>query len=424
MTILVVGVNHKTAPIVLREKVAFSKEDIEQALPLLAQHPEIEEAVIISTCNRVELYCFGAFESTIRNWLFEHKNIASSQETQNSQDFQDFQSRCYVHEGVQAVEHLMRVACGLDSLVLGEPEILGQVKSGFTQACLHGSVGAQLSRLFRQTFSVAKKVRTSTKIGACPVSIASTAVGLAQTWLADTTQKSIANARVLIIGSGDTSSLAAKHIAKLLPKSMIVVGRNASKVEKLAKEVNAIAAGLEMLSSAVQASDIIISATTSDVTIVDQSMFQDVQEKLVLDLALPRDVDPKVVELSQVTLFCIDDLKETIKTHSDARVHAAQQADNLIAQFSSEFMLSLRAVDADEVITHYRALIEQQCQEELEKALKHYKNSNNGDEALRNFAHNLTNKIMHTPCEKIRLASTEGREEVLQFAYELFGMKA
>lgn len=431
MTILVVGVNHKTAPIALREQVAFSKQDIEQALPLLAEHPEIEEAVIISTCNRVELYCYGAFESTVRDWLFKHKKNFNadqvqqdSQDFQSSQSFQDFQERCYVHEGVQAVEHLMRVACGLDSLVLGEPEILGQVKSGFTQACLHGSVGTQLSRLFRQTFGVAKKVRTSTKIGACPVSIASTAVGLAQAWLKENTEKNIQQAKVLIVGSGDTSTLAAKHMAKLKPQSMIIVGRNASKVDSLAQEVEAVAAGMETLASAVNASDIIVSATASDSAIIDAGMFNDSAKKLVLDLAVPRDVSPEVELLPQVKLVCIDGLRQTIKTHSNARVHAAQQADNLIAQFSNEYMLSLRAIDAGEMITRYRTLIEQQCQQELEKTLKNYKQSADVEMALKSFANNLTKKIMHTPCEKMRLASAEGREEVLQFAYELFGMKA
>lgn len=383
--------------------------------------------MIISTCNRVELYCYGAFESTVKNWLFEHKNIIPPQAAQNAQttsELHDFQDRCYAYEGVQAVEHLMRVACGLDSLVLGEPEILGQVKSGFAQACLHGSVGAQLSRLFRQVFGVAKKIRTSTKIGACPVSIASTAIRLAHSWFGENTQKNISEANVLIIGSGETSSLAAKYMAKHSPQTMTILGRNAVKVEALAAEFGAVAAGMEMLASAINASDIIISATASESAIVQANMFDQASKKLVLDLAVPRDVDPAVEKLDQIKLVCIDDLKEVIKTHSNARVHAAQQADNLVAQFSNEYMLSLRAIDADEIIVRYRAMVEQLCQEELEKAQKEYDKTKNGDEALKKFAQNFTRKIMHAPCENMRLASAEGRDDVLKLAYELFGMKA
>ena len=410
MSIIVVGVNHKTASIDLREKVAFSREDIDQALPLLANHPEIEEAVIISTCNRVELYCFGAFEETVRDWLLTHKKIECPTA---------FAERCYYYEGIQAVEHLMRVACGLDSLVLGEPEIFGQVKAGFTQACLHKTVGKQLSRLFQQVFRVAKQVRTSTSIGACPMSVASISAMMIKSWV-----KNSEEARVLVIGSGDTSRLAALHISKLSPKLMTITGRNTEKVNALAQEINGVVGELNQLPALLSQHDIIISATASPQAFIDASMFSSRHSQLIIDLAVPRDVDASVAELPHITLYCIDDLKSMMNEHSQLRVHAAQQAENLIAQFSREFMLSLRDVDADEVIKQYRALLEEQCQAHLQKALQQLKQGENSEAVLQAFSRNLMNQVMHEPSIQIKRASSEGRVDMVNLAYELFGIRS
>jgi glutamyl-tRNA reductase len=410
MSLMVIGVNHQTASIDWREQVAFSREDIDRALPLLAKHPQIQEAVLISTCNRVELYCFGAFRETVHEWLVEHKRITCTQ---------SFVERCYYYEGIQAVEHLMRVTCGLDSLVLGEPEIFGQVKAGYTQACLHKTVGRQLSRLFQQVFRVAKQVRTSTRIGACPMSVASISSMLAKSWAVE---KGIAldKARVLIVGSGDTSRLAALHISKLSPQRMTVVGRNSEKVAALAHEVNATSAAMEVLPELIQHHDIIISATASPQLIIYPSMFVSCHLQLLIDLAVPRDIDSAVAALRGVSLYCIDDLKSMMHEHGQLRVHAAQQAEKLIAQYAQNFMLSLRELEADEVIKQYRALLEEQCQVHLEKALQQLRRGEEAEEVLRLFSRNFTNQIMHVPSENIRRASQEGREDMVNLAYELF----
>jgi glutamyl-tRNA reductase len=408
MNILVVGLNHKTASIDWREKVAFSREDIDQALPLLANHPEIKEAVIVSTCNRVELYCVGAFEGTVRDWLFKHKNIECPQA---------FAERCYVYENIQAVEHLMRVACGLDSLVLGEPEILGQVKAGYTQACLHKTVGKQLGRLFQQVFRIAKQVRTSTSIGACPVSVASISAMTIKSWA-----KNMSAMRVLVIGSGDTSRLAALHVAKLSPKIITITGRNSEKVKALAQEINGLIGELTDLPLLLSQHDIIISATANPNAFINAAMFSSSHPQLLVDLAVPRDIDANVAELPHITLYCIDDLKLKIADHGEMRVHAAQKAENLIAQYAREFMLSLRDADADEVIKHYRATLEKQCQIHLQKALSQLKQGENAESVLENFSHSLMNQVMHEPSIQIRRASSEGRADIVDLAYELFGM--
>ena len=407
MTIRVVGVNHKTAAIDLREQVAFNAQDIDRALPLLAAHADIHEAVIISTCNRVELYCVGAFEETIRDWLVEHKQIACPQ---------TFAERCYYYEGIQAVEHLMRVACGLDSLVLGEPQILGQVKTSYAQACLHKTVGPQLSRLFQQVFHVAKKIRTSTQLGVCPVSVAAVSVKVAQTWLGQLAS------RVLIVGSGNTSRLAALHMMKTAPTQMTIVGRNHARTQALAQEARAVAAEWRSLPALLAQHNVIITATSSPHCVIDKAMLSASTPRLIIDLAVPRDVDAAVATVPHTQLYCIDDLKLMMNDYQHMRVHAAQQAENLIAHYAREFMLSLRMRDGDEIIKQYRGLLESQCELHLEKALQQLKQGLTGEHVLQTFARNLTNEIMHVPSAQLKRASSEGRMDMVNLAYELFGL--
>ncbi|MES2204241.1 MAG: glutamyl-tRNA reductase [Pseudomonadota bacterium] len=400
MNIVVVGLNHKTAPIELREKFAFLSDEIGQSLIALG------EAVILSTCNRVEIYTYGASEDAIKQWLCGRSDPAVA--------LDDFVQHGYVLQGIEAVEHLMQVACGLDSLVLGEPEILGQVKAAFSQACYHKTVGPHLSRLFRKTFQVAKQIRTSTKIGACPVSVASTAVKFAKEWAV------ISNPRVLIIGSGEVGGLVAKHAQALTSHPLMIVSRNLENAQRLAHEVRGIAIDLQHLSEYLLQADIVISSTSSKTQVIHFEMIADVShEMLMMDLAVPRDIAPEVKKHSNITLCQLDELKETIQQHVHMRAHAAMQAEKLIEEYAREFMLSLRSLTSDEIIKQYRANMEWHCDQALEK----FSGQALTQESLREFSQQLLNKIMHLPSVQLRQASVEGRHDLLKSASEIFGIQ-
>lgn len=398
MSITVVGLNHKTAPIELREKFAFSSDEIEQSLALFG------ETVILSTCNRVEIYTVGVSEDAVKQWLCGRGDSAVA--------LDDFSQHSYTLHGIEAVEHLMQVACGLDSLVLGEPEILGQVKAAFSTACFYKTVGPYLSRLFRKTFQVAKRIRTSTKIGACPVSVASTAVKFAREW-------ATTNPRVLVIGSGEVGSLVAKHAQTLSSHPLIIVSRHLENAQRLANDVRGIAGELERLKEHLSQTDIVISSTASKTPIIHAEMLTAISHKMLLiDLAVPRDIAPDVKKYSNITLFQLDQLKDTIQQHVHMRAHAAQQAERLIEECAREFMLSLRILDSDEIVKLYRSNMELHC----DQALERFSGQVLTQESLKDFSRQLLNKIMHLPSVQLRQASVEGRDDLLKSASEIFGI--
>ena len=404
MSIFVVGLNHKTAPIELREKFAFLSDEIGQSLVSLG------EAVILSTCNRVEIYTYGVSADAVKQWLCCRGDAPVLAR-------EDFSQHSYTLHGIEAVEHLMQVACGLDSLILGEPEILGQVKAAFSKACFYKTVGPHLSRLFRKTFQVAKRVRTSTKIGACPVSVASTAVKFAKEW------EMIINPRVLIVGSGEVGSLVAKHAQALTSRPLMIISRNLENAQRLANEVCGIAVDLQQLPEHLLQADIVISSTSSKTPVICLEMVTSISHKmLMIDLAVPRDIAPEVKKHANITLCQLDQLKETIQQHVHMRAHAAMQAEHLIEESAREFMLSLRTLDSDEIIKHYRTSMEAQCEIELQKALQANQRGEMTELVLKEFSRNLMNKILHLPCVQLRQASIEGRHDFIISASELLGV--
>lgn len=413
MNIVVVGLNHKTAPIELREKFAFSPQEIEEVLASLRSHSSLREAVIVSTCNRVEIYTYGSSEEVVLQWLAEWPRCRGSAVESIAEEFSQ---HCYSFGGIEAVEHLMSVSCGLDSLVVGEPEILGQVKAAFATACFYKTVGPQLSRLFRYTFQVAKQVRTSTKIGACPVSVASTAVQFAREWMPE-------SPRVLIVGSGEVGKLVAKHAQSLSPQRLMIVSRHLENAQALADEVRGVAGHLGQLSEFLLQADIVISSTAGKAPVIYLPMIEKVAHKILLiDLAVPRDVAPEVTAHPHVTLCQLDQLKSTIQQHVHMRAHAAAQAERLIQERARDFVLSLRAMTTDEIIKQYRTKVEAHCDVELQKVLKANQCGEITESVLKDFSRNLMNKILHLPCVQLRQASIEGRHDFIMSASELLGV--
>ena len=259
MTIIALGINHKTASVELREKVAFSPEQMSEALQQLSGHADFNEAVIVSTCNRTEIYCSLAQQNsqTLLAWLASFHGL----------DEQELSNNIYCHEGNQAINHLMRVACGLDSLVLGEPQILGQIKQAYNSAKTHDAVGVTFDRLFQKTFSVAKEVRTETNIGASAVSVAFAAVNLAKHIYGK-----LDKTNVLLIGAGETIELVAKHLYQNEPQNITVANRTIERARNLADEVSADVIALAQLPERLHNADIIISSTASTLPIIGKGV--------------------------------------------------------------------------------------------------------------------------------------------------------
>lgn len=413
MNILVFGLNHKTAPIELREQCAFSREEVSRFLTSLAHHPMVHEAVIVSTCNRTEIYSYGVSAAALQQFLLGARTLDVTAEY--------LLQHCYTFEGAAAAEQLMRVACGLDSLVLGEPEILGQVKAAFALACFHKTVGAELSALFRKTFQVAKRIRTNTSIGACPVSVASTAVNYAKEWLLARAENY--SPTILIIGAGDFGRLAAQHARVLTSRPVLIMSRQLFNAQRIAHEVQGVALDITQLTEYLSQVDVVISATASKTLLIHPNMTAHLQQPvLMLDLAVPRDISPEVSANRFIHLCPLDELKNTIQRHVNLREHAALQAEHMIRAEALTFMVSLRTLDSDQMIKCYRARMEQYAEHELQKIAQDPMHTATTISACQGFARNLLNKIMHVPSITVRQASLEGRDQVLQAAVEIFGL--
>ncbi len=414
MPIIVCGLNHKTAPLALREKVVFSPEKLSLYLNDLLTQENIQEAVILSTCNRSELYCDTDDVEKLMDWFCRQHQLSRA----------ELEPVLYVYRERQAVEHIMQVACGLDSMVLGESQILGQMKNAFSESCAAGTIGTLFNRLFQQVFAVAKEVRTNTAIGACPVSVASAAVGLAKQLFPQ-----LQTATVLVIGAGDTANLVLKHLSAHDISQLIIANRSQGNAVILAKNYGGKFISFEELPAALISADVVISATGSPAPIISKDMMKTVlagrRNKIIsiIDIAMPRDVEPSVSELFSVNLYSIDDLKAIIQQNLRGREHAAEKACEVIQQKSTEFMAWLTSLDmVATTIRVYRNQIEELCQAELAKAIRQLQRGEDPTQVLSSFAYAFTNKLLHTPSVQLRQAGTEGRFDILQLAQQLFAL--
>lgn len=414
MAIWALGINHKTAPVAVRERVSFDPEAMTEALSQVCELGDVSEAVILSTCNRTEIYCSAKEPLTpqlLAQWLENYHQLEADA----------LASSFYSLESDQAVQHAMRVASGLDSLVLGEPQILGQMKEAYAAAQEAGTVGTHLGRLFRQTFSMAKKVRTNTAIGENPVSVAFAAVRMAQHIFAD-----LQSSTALLIGAGETIELVARHLRQAGIAKMIVANRTLARAEALAKEFDSEAILLEDIPQALAKADIVISSTASPLPIVGKGMVERALKKrrhkpmFMVDIAVPRDIEEEVSELSDVYLYSVDDLRNIIDENVRTREHAAQQAEGMIENGVEHFMRDLKVLDAVETVVDLREHIQSLCDEQLEKALKQLEQGQDPQQVVQHFAHAFTNKVLHAPTIALREASGDGNLDALKWARAFF----
>lgn len=414
MSIIVCGINHKTAPLALREQAIFPMEKLALYLSDLQLNENIQEAVILSTCNRSEVYCDTDDSEKLIEWFCRQHQLTP----------QTVAPLMTVLRDQAAIEHIMHVACGLDSMVLGESQVLGQMKEAFSESCAAGVIGPQFNRLFQQVFSVAKDVRTHTAIGACPVSVASTAVSLAKRHFPQLNEMA-----VLVIGAGDTVNLVLQHLKKHAVTQLLIANRNHENAIALANEYQAKMISFDELSQGLVKADLVISATGSLLPVVSQALMQTVMVArknkpiTLIDIAVPRDVEASVAALSDVSLYCIDDLKEIIQHNLQGREHAADKAREVIQQKTQDFLAWQKSLSmVSTTIKAYRSQIEEMCQLELMKAMKQLQQGDDPAEVMAGFAHAFTNKLLHAPSVQLRQAGYEGRFDILQFAQQLFAI--
>ena len=417
MQLLALGLNHDTASIELREKAAFGPDVIRHALADLTSSGCANEAAILSTCNRTEIYCghgSGLKENQIVDWLSDYSGSRKGELAQS----------VYQYPGEAAVKHAFRVASGLDSMVLGEPQILGQMKTAFQTASEVGTTGKVLNRLFHHTFSVAKQVRTDTAIGENAVSVAYAGVSLAKRVFA-----SLGEQTALLIGAGETIELVARHLRRNEIGRIIIANRSLDKAKKLAEEFDCEAISLAGIPERLQEADILVSSTSSTLPILGKGAVEGALSKrkhkpmFMLDLAVPRDVEPGVSRLSDVYLYTVDDLRSVIDENREMRLKAAEQAEAIIDLQVVRFMHWVRSLESVPVITTLRQEVNALGQQEAEKALKKLRNGGDPEKIVQQLARDLTNKFVHQPSQAIRQADMDGNNQLLKAAKRLFGIQ-
>lgn len=414
MTLVAFGINHQSAPLALRERMAFAPEIMESALKDAANQSGLTEVAILSTCNRTEIYAITEQKLLLENWLLTHTNVSPD----------ELRSSLYAYENLEALRHMMKVAGGLDSLVLGEPQILGQMKSAFAVAKDVGTLGSELHGVFQQVFNVAKRVRTETAIGENPVSVAYAAVSLAQQIFSDLKEDT-----ALLIGAGETIALVARHLAEHGIKKILVANRTIDRAQRLATEFNGEAFLLSDIPAQLHRADIVISSTASQLPLLGKGAVESALKKrkhkpmFMLDIAVPRDIEPQVAELDDVYLYTVDDLHAVIDENKKSRVAAADQAQLIIDQGVQDYLKQQRGLNAVELIKSYRQQAEDLRDLELQKAIKQLQSGVQVEEVMAQLARNLTNKLLHSPTAILKEATADQRHYVLKAAQELFAIK-
>ena len=415
MSLFALGINHQTASVALREKVAFGPEFLLDAYQqLLAQH-NVLEAVIVSTCNRTEIYCHVEQQScqTVIDWFCDFHNIPEAELTKS----------LYCHHDEQAIQHLFRVSCGLDSLVLGEPQILGQIKQAFATAGQAKSVNKLLNRWFQHAFTVAKRVRTETQIGANAISVAFAAVCLAKQIFSDLSQS-----RVLLIGAGETIELVGKYLVEHNVPNITIANRTLSRAMELVDQFDAQAITLGEIPNHLSDADIIISSTASPLPIIGKGMVETALKKrrhqpmLFIDIAVPRDIEAQVGELRDAYLYSVDDLHGIIEENKQARQEAAIEAEKIIETCIIDFCHWLESLKAVESIRNYRNNSEILRDELLMRAMSSLENGGDAQKVMKELAFKLTNKLIHHPSQALTQVSRSGDDNELQILRSALGL--
>jgi len=414
MPLHILGLNHNTAPVEIREQVAYTGDAVAQALAALVRLQGIDEAVILSTCNRTEFYLESDDSglAALRSWLKNDQSLGEAA-----------QSALFTMNSEEAIRHLFRVACGLDSMVLGEPQILGQLKDAFRQGEQSATVGTQLNRLFHHTFSVAKKVRTDTEIGASPVSVAYAAVNLAKQFFAG-----FGSHTALLIGAGVTIELVARHLCSNDIGRLFVANRDFGRAQAIATQFDGFALPLSELAGTLPQADILISATASTDPVVTTEQVQAAIKArkrrpiFAVDIAVPRDLEAGIGDLNDVYLYTIDDLDKVIVEGRSGREAAAVDAVRILDDETQRYLRIERSKQVAPIISALRDHGDALRDEVLEQARRRLAKGADQDEVLQYVTASLLKKILHKPSVRLRKAGEQSDRAFIEAASALFGL--
>lgn len=416
MALLALGINHKTASVDLREKIAFDGEQLSAGLAHAHATLPVQEVVILSTCNRTEFYLVGQIQTQhMLEWLAQQRQL----------DPDRLHPVSYAWQGEEALRHMMRVAAGLDSMILGEPQILGQMKSAYQQAQQAGTLGGELDRIFQNVFACAKQVRTQTQVGAHPVSVGYAAVSLARRIFSD-----LKKTRALLVGAGETIRLVALHLREQGVSDIIVANRTLARAAELAAEIHGRAVTLQDIPEALGMVDLVITSTASPLPLVGKGMVERAQQKrryqpmLMVDIAVPRDVEPEVADIDHVYLYSVDDLMHVIEDNRKARADAAGEAEQIIVQRARELMLQRQEQAGVDAVRRLRGQVDTWRQAELQKALHALAGGQEAAQVMERLSRALANKFTHQPSVVLRTWSAAGDQPSLQAGLQLLGLDA
>ena len=412
MALFTLGINHRTAPLSVREQVAFHAEELRRALADLSSSGRVLEVAILSTCNRTELYCQADQPQAAIDWLAEYRGVSS----------REMAPYLYTHPDREAVRHAFRVASGLDSMVLGEPQILGQMKEAVRIAREAGTLGTTLNKLFQNSFAVAKDVRSTTAIGSNIVSMAAAAVRLAERIF-----ERISDQRVLFIGAGEMIELCATHFAAQKPKQIVIANRTIDRGRALAERFDATAIRLEDVGERLAEFDIVVSCTASQLPIIGLGLVERAikarrhRPVFMVDLAVPRDVEVEVGKLDDVFLYTVDDLAQVVESGLESRQSAVIDAEAIVAARVESFLLWLQTRETVPVIRSLRDTAERARRHEMEHALKLLAKGDDPASVLDQLSHRLTNKFLHAPTQALNQAESD-RNDLQMAVMRLFNL--
>ncbi len=415
MQLYAFGINHQTAPLEVRERIAFNAEGLTSALRDLVGHEPVREAAIISTCNRTELYCNAQDPQKAVSWLAAYHQMRSSV----------LEPYLYSLPRERAVKHAFRVASGLDSMVLGEAQILGQMKQAVRSAEKAGTLGLVLHKLFQQTFSVAKEVRTRTDIGASSVSMAAAAVRLAERIF-----PAIAEQKVLFVGAGEMIELTARHFVAQNPRGTTFANRTVERAQVLATQFGGQAVSINELGAVLASHDIVVTSTASPLPIIGKGMVERALKArrhrpiLMVDLAVPRDVEAEVARLGDVFLYSVDDLGRVVQEGRDARAAAVSEAEHIIDAKVVDFMQWLGGREAVPTIRALRDQAERARRHEVERALRLLRRGEPAERVLEMLSQSLTNKLMHAPTAALHDGTEVERDELQRMVERIYQVRA
>jgi len=435
MALVLVGINHNTANIEMREKVAFPPEIVESALAEIYALPQIAEVVIVSTCNRTEIYldfAEGDSEAPAGDELSQNRQLVDRQaeivawlSKFHGLEVGGLEQCSYSYASEDVVRHLMKVSCGLDSMVLGEPQILGQIKSAYAVSKDQEVVAQSLGRAFEEAFSIAKQVRTDTAIGENPVSVAYAAVTLAERIFSD-----LPSLSVLLIGAGRTIELVVKHLVEKGVSKIVVANRTLDNALEIANRFDAHGVLLSDMPEQLIKADIVVSSTNSQLPLLGKGAVERAlkhrkhKPMLLVDLAVPRDIEAEVSEIADAYLYSIDDISDVIEDGVKSRADAAAQAESIIERGVEDYRKALRSLNVVSTLRAFRDKADAIREKELERALKALEKGESAEAVVSSLARSLTQKLVHSPSVQMKKASAAGRDELLALTAELFELSS